>query len=178
MKQFLSTITLLIIFTSPLLAQSPFQLSLTPDVALHPRTEKIEGLSIGIWAENPHKAVAFGVAQGARGDSSGLSIALLINYAESYKGIQWAPANIASGNYTGWQTGIINYTEGDLKGLQTGTVNYAKNLTGIQFGFFNYAEHVERGIQIGTINIMPENVFLSNLPEELSPVMVFVNWKL
>ncbi|HSY75162.1 MAG TPA: hypothetical protein VK810_06810, partial [Dongiaceae bacterium] len=30
-----------------------FQLSLTPDIAIYPRTTEVDGVSIGIWSENP-----------------------------------------------------------------------------------------------------------------------------
>jgi hypothetical protein len=61
--------------------------------------------------------------------------------------------------------------------LQTGTVNLTGRLTGLQLGFINYAETVDTGLQIGLINIIPQNRFLTELPEELSPAMLFVNWR-
>ncbi len=155
----------------------PLQLSLTPDLALFDRNETIEGLTIGLWSENPQRAVALGVVNGSTGDSAGLSWALLLNYADSYTGVQWAPVNYTKADFLGWQAGFVNYTAGSMKGLQTGAVNYAGRLTGLQVGFVNYAESAETGVQIGLINLIPDNAWFTNLPNELAPGMVFINWR-
>lgn len=158
------------------MAENPFlQLSLTPDVALYGRAERIEGLALSIWGENPQSALAIGFVNGSTGDSVGLSIGLL-NYAENYTGVQWAFINYAGGDFLGWQTAFVNYTDGSLRGLQTGWVNYADTLNGVQIGFVNYAASVKAGVQIGVLNIMPENAWFSGLPDELAPGMIFVNW--
>jgi hypothetical protein len=163
-------------FAGGAMAGKPIQLSLTPDIALYNRTERIEGLTIGLWSENPQSAIALGIVNGSTGQSAGLSWALLLNYAEDYTGVQWAPVNYTKGNFLGWQAGFVNYTGGDMKGLQSGTVNYAGRLTGLQFGFVNYAAAVESGVQIGLLNLMPRNAWFTGLPNELAPGMVFVNW--
>jgi hypothetical protein len=93
--------------------------------------------------------------------------------------------NYTTGDFSGWQGGFgfgllvsaLNYTGGDMRGLQTGVVNYAGKLTGLQFGLVNYATTAKSGVQIGLVNIMPENVWFSNLPDELAPGMIFVNWR-
>ena len=154
----------------------PFQLSLTPDIAIHPRTERIEGLSLGVWGENPQTALALGVVNGSSGRSAGVSWALVLNYADDYQGVQWAPINYTKGDFLGWQSGFVNYTEGRMMGLQTGVVNYAGHLNGLQLGVVNYAETTEVGLQIGLANIMPQNQAFTGLPNELAPAMVFVNW--
>ena len=159
-------------------AAKPLQVSLTPDVSLFGKTERIEGLALSLWGENPQTALALGIVNGSTGDSAGFSLGLLLNYADNYKGVQWAPINYAKGDFFGWQGGLVNYVDGTLSGLQSGVVNYAGRLTGLQFGLVNYAATVERGVQIGLINFMPRNRFLSGLPSELAPVMVFVNWRL
>ena len=159
-------------------AAKPLQVSLTPDVSLFGSNERIEGLCLSLWGENPQTALALGIVNGSSGDSAGFSLGLLLNYADNYQGIQWAPINYANGDFLGWQGGLVNYVDGSMKGLQSGVVNYAGQLTGLQFGLVNYAASVETGVQIGLINFMPQNRFLSGLPNELAPVMVFVNWRL
>lgn len=162
---------------SGVMASEPLQLSLTPEVAFFDRNVKIEGLALSIWGENPQSALAIGFVNGSTGTSSGLSLGLL-NYADSYTGFQWAAVNFTDGDLLGWQLAFVNYTEGTMKGLQTGFVNYAGKLTGLQFGFVNFADSAETGVQIGIVNVMPQNAWFTRLPDELAPVMVFVNWSL
>ena len=45
-------------------ASKPLQLSLTPSIAIHDRSETIEGLTLGIWSENPQAALALGIVNG------------------------------------------------------------------------------------------------------------------
>lgn len=160
-----------------LAAGKPIQLSLTPDIAIFNRSQRINGLTIGIWSENPQTALALGIVNGSTGRSSGLSLALILNYADNYEGVQWAPVNYTKGDFLGWQGGIVNYTAGTMKGLQTGGVNYAGSLTGLQLGFINYAETAKSGVQIGLVNIIPSNRWFSGLPNELAPGMILVNWR-
>ena len=145
-------------------------------MALHDRTTQIEGLSLGIWSENPQRALTLGIVNGSTGQSSGFSWGYLLNYSESYKGVQWAPVNYATGDFLGWQAGLVNYSDNAMHGLQSGFINYAGHLKGLQFGFLNYAERVDKGVQIGLINLMPENEWFSGMPDELAPGMVFINW--
>lgn len=159
------------------LANKPIQLSVTPDISLFGRNERIEGLTLSIWGENPQTALSLGIVNGSTGQSAGLSWALILNYADSYKGIQWAPINYVKNDFLGWQAGLVNYTDGYMKGLQTGWVNYAGRLTGLQFGFVNYAQTAETGLQIGLVNIMPQNPWFTALPDDLAPVMILVNWR-
>ncbi len=155
----------------------PVQLSITPDAAIYDRNTTIEGLTLGIWSENPQKALAFGVVSGSSGNSSGFSIGWLVNYADSYKGVQWAPVNYNKGDFVGWQHGGFNYTKGSSRGLHTGLVNYAGNLTGLQLGFVNYATTATSGVQIGIINLIPKNEWFTGFPGELAPGMIIVNWR-
>ncbi len=177
MKRLMIIFTGITIATGAMAAGKPLQVSITPEIAIHDRTERIEGLSLSLWGENPQTALAFGVVNGSTAQSAGLSWALVLNYADDYKGIQWAPINYTKGDFLGWQGGIVNYTAGQMKGLQTGTVNYAARLTGLQLGLVNYAETVETGVQIGLINLIPRNEWFTGLPNELAPGMVFVNWR-
>ncbi|MCF7816980.1 MAG: hypothetical protein K9M54_03770 [Kiritimatiellales bacterium] len=152
-----------------------FQASLTPDIAIHSKDTHIKGVALSIWGENPQSALAIGFVNGSSGDSVGLSWGLL-NYAENYKGVQWAFANCATGKFVGWQGGCVNFAE-DLTGLQTGTVNLANKLTGLQLGMVNYAKTAESGVQIGLVNIIESNGWFDGLPDELAKGMVFVNWR-
>ena len=157
-------------------ASKPIQISLTPDLSLYGPGERIEGLCLSLWGENPQSAIALGIVNGSTGDSVGFSLALLLNYADDYTGVQWAPINYAKGDFVGWQSGFVNYVGGSMTGLQSGAFNYAGRLAGLQFGWVNVAASVGSGLQIGLVNFMPQNRFLSGLPNELSPAMVFVNW--
>lgn len=158
-------------------AATPLQISLTPAVSLFGANEQVNGLALSLWGENPQTALALGIVNGSTGDSAGFSLGLLLNYADNYKGIQWAPINYTKGDFFGWQAGVVNYVEGTMKGLQSGLVNYAGSLTGLQFGLFNYAASAKSGVQIGLLNIMPDNQWFSGLPDELAPGMVLVNWR-
>lgn len=158
-------------------AAAPIQLSLTPEIALYDRDEIVNGVSLNIWGENEQHALSLGIVNGSTGDSAGFSIALLLNYAENYRGIQWAPINYVREDFLGWQWGLVNYTGAQMTGLQVALVNYAGSLKGLQLGVINYAEASNGGVQLGLINVITENTrWFTGLPEDLAPVMVFVNW--
>ena len=172
-----------IIGVSRVMASEPVQLSLTPDFAIYDSSERIEGVALSIWGENPQSAFALGLVNGSTGDSVGLSVGL-VNYADSYTGCQWSFVNYTEGDFAGWQGGplfgllvsAVNYTEGSMTGFQCGLVNYSGKLNGLQFGLVNVADTADSGVQIGVVNIMPENAWFSNLPDELAPGMLIVNW--
>ena len=168
MRKFVLTAALAFIacfFATGALAETkPFQLSLIPDVAVHARTTHIQGVSLSIWGENPQSALAIGVVNGSRGDSTGISLGLLANYAESY-----------SGAHLAW---IANYSSAKFTGLQLASFNYAERLNGLQLGFVNFAATTDRGVQVGLINVMKSNqAWFTRLPDELAPAMVFLNWR-
>lgn len=152
-------------FATGAFAQSrPFQLSLIPEIALESKTTHITGVSLNIWGENPQNAIALGIVNGSTGQSSGLSLSLLANYAESYEGAQLA-----------W---VANYASVRFTGLQWAAFNYAERLHGLQLGFVNFAETSERGVQVGFINVMNNTkVWFGNFPDEVAPIMPFVNWR-
>lgn len=177
MKKILVFLGVALAVNGAMAGSKPLQLSITPDISLFGRNETIEGLTIGIWSENPQTALALGVVNGSTGQSAGISWAFLLNYADNYTGIQWAPVNYTKGDFLGWQSGFVNYAGGTMKGLQTGAVNYSGRLTGLQLGFINYAASAETGVQIGLLNFIPQNQWFSGLPDELAPGMVFVNWR-
>ena len=141
-----------------------FQLSLIPDIAIHSKTTHIKGVSLSIWGENRQSALALGVVNGSTGTSSGISLGLLANYAESYEG-----AHLAY---------IANYSSVRFSGLQLAAFNYAARLHGLQLGFVNFAETSDKGVQVGFINIMNNTKeWFRYFPNEIAPVMPFVNWR-
>ena len=166
----------LLFLSSGLYAEKIFNASLVPDLALYPQTEVIEGLTVSFWGENEQSSLALGFVHGSRGDSAGLSWGL-VNYAENYRGVQWAVVNYNGGDFSGWQAGLVNFVEGDAKGVQTGLVNYAKRLKGLQLGLVNYAINTEDAVQIGLLNIVDDNdKWFGDLPSEVAPSMILVNW--
>lgn len=177
MKKVLAVLTGVMGMSGVMAGNAPLQLSLTPDIALFDRDERIEGVALSIWGENPQSALALGFVNGSTEQSAGLSWSFALNYADSYKGVQWAAVNYNEGDFLGWQAAFVNYTEGTMKGLQSGWVNYAGELTGLQFGFVNFAETAETGVQIGVVNLLPENAWFKDLPDGLAPGMIFVNWR-
>lgn len=176
-------------------ASKGFQASLVPDVAVHDRNTEINGVSIGVWNENPSPQFQWqlGFVNGSTGDSVGVKwfifLPTIYNYAENYKGLSWGFVNYASGDfmgaqfgavnitggdYTGVQWGAVNATLGKFTGFQWGAVNYCQDLTGLQLGFVNWAQRSTSGIQIGFANIIPENEWFAD--GDLAQGMIFVNW--
>lgn len=160
-------------------------LSLTPDIALHERSERIEGIALSVWGENAQSAFALGLLNGSIGDSAGLSVALG-NYAENYMGLQWSLVNYTDFDVAGWQGGfclgllgsVLNYTGGRMEGLQIGVVNYAHRLSGVQVGVVNLADDASPGIQVGVLNVIESNTrWFGALPDSLAPLMVLLNWR-
>ena len=100
--------------------------------------------------------------------SKGCQIGLL-NYADSFCGLQDGAVNIAGGLFTGLQAGFINFTE-DLYGCECGWyvflgVNIASGkVRGCQLGLVNYAEEMENGLQIGIVNIISRGGWAPVLP--------------
>jgi hypothetical protein len=155
----------------------PINLSLTPDISLQDRSDRIEGLTLSIWGENEQQGLGWGFVNGSVGDSMGLSIGI-INYAENYTGIQWGTLNTAKQDFTGWQIGLGNHVGSDLYGLQTGWFNCAGDLRGVQLGLVNFTRTAGPCLQVGLINIIAENdMWIVDLPEQLAPAMIFVNWR-
>lgn len=176
-KILLASMVTVLISSAAMAATHPFNLSLTPEVAVYPRGDTIEGLCLSIWGENQQTALAIGIANGSVGNSAGLSAGWILNYADAYRGIEWAMINYDKGDFLGWQAGFVDYTGNTMMGLQSGVVNYAGRTKGLEFGFVNYTENVEAGGQIGIINIIKSNKsWFGDLPNSLAPVMIFINW--
>jgi hypothetical protein len=169
------TIAALALGAAGLQAGTPIQLSLTPDIALYSRDTEVHGLALDIWGENPQASLNIGLVNGSTGESSGLSYGL-VNYAESYTGVQLGWVNISTGHFTGLQDGWVNLATGGLSGLQYGVVNISKVETkGLQLGVFNYANKLD-GLQIGLVNIAPNNPAFDEFPDKLAPGFPILNW--
>lgn len=158
----------------------PFQASLTPDFAIHPRTAEIRGLALSIWGENPQHGLALGFVNGSTGDSSGFTWGLF-NYADAYTGVAWGLANYSKDSFLGWQGGlfffpcVVNISKGTFTGFQEAVVNYAQDFHGFQLGLVNYAENL-RGVQIGLVNVAINNPWFHEFPDKLATGFPIVNW--
>ena len=161
MKKLVIAVLICLVASSAYAESKPFQLSLVPDVAIHSKDTHIKGVTLNIWGQNPQSAFALGFVNGSTGDSKGFSWGL-VNYAESYTGVE---------------LGLVNYATGNFTGVQSGFFNYAVKLKGLQLGAINYAKTAESGIQIGLINIISQNQWFTGFPNELAKGMVFVNWR-
>lgn len=151
-----------------------FQASLTPDIAIYPRTTEINGLALDIWSENPQHSLNLGFVNGSTGDSSGLSWGL-VNYDESYTGVQWGLVNYSQENFLGWQDGWVNFSQGTFTGFQSGYVNVSEEFHGLQLGLVNYSEKLN-GVQIGFVNIAMNNPWFTEFPNKLATGFPIVNW--
>ncbi|MBM4310073.1 MAG: hypothetical protein FJ119_03885 [Deltaproteobacteria bacterium] len=178
MKKTLLLVCLIMLLTAGrAAAASMFQLSLTPDIALHDRDTRIEGMSLNIWGENEQSSFALGLVNGFKNQSEGAAIGLF-NYSDGYTGFQFGLfMNYTNGSMLGWQVGICDYTVGTMQGVQIGGVNYAGNLKGLQLGLVNYAAAVASGIQIGIVNIIPTNEWFTRFPDQIAPAMFIFNWR-
>jgi len=177
MKKIVLLVCLMVLFaTGQALASKAIQLSLTPDIALHPRGTRIDGVSLNIWGENPQTSFALGFINGFDDMSKGFGLGLF-NYSDSYTGVQWGLVNYTKGSFFGWQLGVVDYTVDVVQGLQTGCVNYAGQLKGVQIGLVNYAATTQTAVQIGIVNIIPYNTWFTRFPDEIAPAMVLLNWR-
>jgi hypothetical protein len=57
--------------------ESVFEASLTPDIAIHPKTTQINGFALNIWGENPQHSFNLGFVNGSTGDSKGVRETLI-----------------------------------------------------------------------------------------------------
>ncbi|MCK4565461.1 MAG: hypothetical protein KAU94_12400 [Verrucomicrobia bacterium] len=167
MKKFMIIALGCAVATGVLAESKGFQASLTPDIAVHDRDTEINGVSIGVWNENPSPKFNWqlGFVNGATGDSVGVQwfifLPTIYNYAE---------------NYTGAQLGFVNYTSDTFVGAQLGAVNIAGTMTGFQWGVVNYAGTANNLFQLGLVNIIADNEWFSDFPSDFAKGMVLVNW--
>lgn len=150
------------------------QLSLTPDVALYPRTATIDGVSLNIWGENPQHGFTLGLVNGSTGDSAGFSCGI-VNYDESYRGVQWGVVNYSQEEFVGWQRGVVNISKGQFTGYQEGVVNVSDQTKGFQLGLVNYSGELD-GLQIGLVNLAFNNPWFNEFPDKLAPGFPILNW--
>ena len=159
--------------------EAGFQMSLTPDIAIQDRDTSINGVSIGVYNENPGTQWQAGFVNGATGESKGLQSFIFLptfyNYAETYTGVQLGLVNYSSVEFTGLQWGAVNVAN-SMKGVQLGTVNWAQSATGLQWGLVNYTATAQDLLQIGLVNIIGDNEWFSDFPNDLAKGFVFVNW--
>ena len=93
----------------------------------------------------------------------------VLNYADTFCGLQSGYVNIAGESFMGLQASLVNCAH-DLYGVQCGCyfilgVNVAGGtVRGCQIGLINYANTVERGCQIGLVNVISQNGWLPVLP--------------
>ena len=83
----LACLATILVSTGVMADTQPFNLSLTPNIAVYPRSDTIEGLTLSVWGENQQTSLALGIANGSVGNSAGLDWGL-INYAYNYKGLK------------------------------------------------------------------------------------------
>jgi hypothetical protein len=153
---------------------SPIQLSLTPEIAVQSRTTTINGLSLNIWGENPQHSLTLGIVNGSTGDSAGFSWGI-VNYDDSYHGVQWGIVNISKQEFIGWQRGFVNVSQGTFTGFQDGLLNVSEEMSGFQLGLVNYAEELD-GLQIGLVNVAMNNPWFTEFPDKLATGFPIVNW--
>lgn len=123
-KSFAICVIAFAVTSSVFAAQKAFQASLTPDVAILDKTERIEGFTLSIWGCNPQTSLALGLVNGTSGDSKGVSLGFA-NYGQMYSGIQLGFAN-ADNELKGLQLGVINSTRKTSSGIQLGLFNIIK----------------------------------------------------
>lgn len=161
MKKLITVFALVACVAAAQAGDNPFfQASLTPDIAVQPKTTEIDGITLNIWGENPQHALSLGFVNGSTGDSQGFTWAFFCNYADNYSGVAWSLVNVSKGTFVGWQAGAVNY---------------AKEFHGLQWGFVNYTENL-RGVQLGFINVAMNNPWFKEFPNKLATGFPIVNW--
>jgi len=177
LKKLAFTSLVMVIMTGTAIASKPIQLSLTPDIAVFSRTERIQGLSLSIWGENPQSSLALGIVNGFAGMSKGFALGFL-NYADRYKGFQFGAVNYMKSSMHGCHLGFVNYVESSARGIQVGAFNYASQFNGVQLGVINYVKSTEtKCLQIGIFNLISQNRWFEKIPDEGAPGMLLINWR-
>jgi hypothetical protein len=158
----------------PMERTTAIQLSLTPDIALYPRNTMVRGVSLNIWGENHQTGLTLGIVNGSSGDSAGFSWGI-VNYDESYHGVQWGIVNMSREEFVGWQRGVVNVSCGKFTGFQDGFVNVAEDARGLQLALINYAQRLD-GVQVGLVNVAANNPWFTEFPDKLAKGFPIVNW--
>ena len=151
------------------------QISLIPDVALEDTATVIHGLTIDLLCgENQQIGITLGGYHLMTDESEGFAWGV-VNYADSYTGVNWGLVNLTQHKFSGWQDGLINYAGVEFTGLQSGIINIAGHSRGLQWGVFNYADTLD-GLQIGVLNIATDNRWFNRVPNQFGAAVPFVNW--
>ena len=124
--------------------------------------ERLYGVQFGLVNWNGNDDVEKGRS------SIGVQLGL-VNYADSFCGLQNGYINVSSGMIQGAQYGLFNCAH-DMFGVQCGSylflgvnVTYGV-LNGCQIGILNYAHSVDNGCQIGFVNIIANGGWFPVLP--------------
>ena len=174
MKKTIQLLSVIVATTLSVNAQSVFQASLTPDIAIETKDTQINGVALSIWGQNPQSAFALGFVNGSSGESKGFTLGL-VNYSDSYNGVAWGAVNYSTGEFNGWQWGLFNISTGKFTGFENAWVNVANEFNGLQYGLVNYAAKLN-GVQIGIVNVALNNPWFSEFPDKLATGFPFVNW--
>jgi hypothetical protein len=174
MKKIIVIAALLVSIVGLQADQTAIQFSLTPDIALFSKDTTVHGFSLNIWGENPQWSLTLGLVNGSTGDSGGFSWGL-VNYDDSYHGVQWGLVNFSRESFVGWQRGWVNIAHGNFTGFQSGFVNVSDQATGFQLGIINYAQQLQ-GLQIGLANVAVNNPLFDQFPDKLAKGFPIVNW--
>ena len=112
------------------------------------------------------------------GDVWGLQLGL-VDYCNSFHGVQFGGLNWNNTPSHGWQVAVANANQEDFAGFTAGAVNYSLRMVGLQIGVLNVGDGatgcqigvvnaVQRmhGVQIGAVNLICEGPL---------PIMVIAN---
>ena len=141
---------------------TPVMVSLLTPVQANFAGERLYGAQAGLFNWNDNAATSWDRR------SVGAQVGIL-NYADSFCGLQDGFVNISGGSFMGLQSSLVNFAD-DVFGLQCGYyvifgVNVASgSVRGCQIGLVNYANRMDRGCQIGIVNIISQNGWLPVLP--------------
>ncbi len=152
-------------------ADFPVQLSLTPDVALRPDSESVQGLRLGVWSRSQDvSGLDLGIVQGTRGDFLGVGVAVVNLVDGDSAGLQWGVYGYSRvrGTFKGVLGGIVVRVQGDCYGLLSGWVAlsdgsakgwvdglYAQvggDFSGLQTGLITYCKGEAKGVALGGFN--------------------------
>ena len=122
----------------------------------------VHGVQLGIVNWNQNGSVVWGKR------SIGAQLGI-VNYSDTFCGVQSGYVNVSGSTFTGVQHSFFNNAN-DVEGLQCGAwlilgVNMAYgNVTGCQIGIVNYANTMVKGLQIGLVNVIANNGWAPVLP--------------
>ena len=146
---------------------SLLRVSIWPKTLSWPKTEQINGLSIGLpssYGMPPVNGVDFSFIWGDSQVVNGFKTAP-VSTGAYFEGVQFAVISNTD-DVRGIDFAIINYSE-SMRGIQFAIYNDTETLKGVQFGIVNHTGTIGKGVQFGIINIM-ENGFL--------PIFPFINF--